>query len=106
MDDFGTGSVSLAALRKLPLDVLKIDPVFVQRALDGNADAVIASSIVNIAQALGLQALGEGVETVAMRDFLGEHLCTQAQGFLYAPALPPLELLPILRAGRVQPKES
>ena len=84
IDDFGTGYSSLASLRKLPAAELKIDRAFVAD-LEHSADArAIAQAIVQMAHALGLRVVAEGVETTAQRDRLVALGCDELQGFLFA----------------------
>ncbi|CAN7641079.1 EAL domain-containing protein [Trinickia sp. LjRoot230] len=88
MDDFGTGYSSLANLRRLPIDVLKIDRSFVTNAdRDGN-DAEIIKTIIALAQTLKLAVVAEGVETEAQAAFLKGCGCTTAQGYLYSKPQP------------------
>lgn len=87
VDDFGTGYSSLAYLRHFELDTLKIDRLFIANMLDSKRDAAVVSTIIDLARNLGLEAVAEGVETVAQRDWLVEHGCQVMQGFLVAPGL-------------------
>jgi len=84
LDDFGTGYSSLGYLRKAPFDKIKIDRSFVQgAALQGSRNAAIITSIVSLAEALGMDTTAEGVEThdeLALVRSLG---CSQIQGFIY-----------------------
>ena len=84
IDDFGTGHSSLAYLRKLPAQELKIDRSFVAD-LETSEDArKVASAVINLAKALNLKVVAEGVETEAQNRILREFGCDQLQGFLFA----------------------
>ena len=87
LDDFGTGFSSINALRKLPLDTLKIDSSFT-RSLFGKKDASLISSLIEIAHSLNLKVIAEGVEKESEMQELSKFGCDFAQGFLFARALP------------------
>ena len=88
MDDFGTGQSSLGNLRRLPIQCLKIDKSFVEVLPGGPGEKAVASSIVMMAAALGLEVIAEGVETLAQRDSLRALGCLKYQGYLYGRPVP------------------
>jgi diguanylate cyclase (GGDEF)-like protein len=94
IDDFGTGYSSFSYLKRFPLDVLKIDRLFVRDigiGRDMPSDEAIVSAIVGVGSALGLAIVAEGIETEAQLAFMRGIGVPLAQGFLFAPALPPDE---------------
>ena len=92
IDDFGTGYSSLGYLRQFPVDALKIDRSFVND-LPVNSDAVaICAAILAMARELKLIVIAEGVETDAQLEFLREHGCDQAQGYLISKPIRANEL--------------
>lgn len=95
VDDFGTGYSSLSYLERFPIDALKIDRSFMPPDPLARGAGVIAATIINMAQSLGLEVVAEGVETAEQRDFLLARGCTRAQGHYYWPAIsvPQLERL-------------
>jgi two-component system CheB/CheR fusion protein len=96
IDDFGTGYSSLAYLKRLPIDVLKIDKSFVHDIGLNQDDEVVCRSIIQLANTLGIRTIAEGVETGRHVDFLRANDCVVAQGHLFSKALPAAELLSFL----------
>jgi diguanylate cyclase (GGDEF)-like protein/PAS domain S-box-containing protein len=92
LDDFGTGHSSLSYLRTLAIDVLKIDREFVDGVTGDGSDAAIVTAIVNLAGSLGLDTVGEGVETPEQAEALRDLGCRHVQGYWYARPLPPSDL--------------
>jgi diguanylate cyclase (GGDEF)-like protein len=82
IDDFGTGYSSLAYLRRLPIDILKVDRSFVAGLGDGGNDAAIVSAMVELARSLRLAVVAEGVETDAELEMVKRAGCDEAQGYL------------------------
>jgi diguanylate cyclase len=93
IDDFGTGYSSLAYLRKLPAEELKIDRSFVLD-LETSADArAVVDAVVQLAKALGLKVVAEGVETEAQQQILRSLGCDELQGYLFAKPMSAQALL-------------
>ena len=92
LDDFGTGHSSLAYLKRLPLDEVKIDRSFVLGMTDDENDAVIVRSTIDLARNLGLDVVAEGVENAEILQGLGDLHCDIAQGFHLSRPLPAGEL--------------
>jgi diguanylate cyclase (GGDEF)-like protein len=92
LDDFGTGQASLAYLKQLPLDEVKIDRAFITGMADDDGDAVIVRSTIDLARNLGLEVVAEGVESESVLDALVELRCNSVQGFYISRPLPSAEL--------------
>ena len=82
-DDFGTGYSSLSYLRRLPIDVLKIDRAFVTDIAESAQGRAVVEAVVTLARALGHSTVGEGIETRTQADALREIGCTYGQGYLF-----------------------
>ena len=89
IDDFGMGYSSLAYLRRLPLDIIKVDRSFVSDIPGDKNDTVIAHAIVNLAQSLELESVAEGIETEEQREFMRSIGCNRFQGYYYSRPLSP-----------------
>ena len=101
IDDFGTGHSSMAQLKRLPVDVLKIDRSFVTGLADDPVDQAIVKAIIGLGQALDLGIVAEGVESSAELDALRATGCFQAQGFLLGEPEPESGLDMLLGRGRI-----
>ncbi|MGA3185003.1 MAG: EAL domain-containing protein [Candidatus Dormibacteria bacterium] len=99
LDDFGTGFSSLTHLQALPLDFIKVDRSFVKRiAVDARSRAIVAA-IIDLAHALGLTVVAEGIETQAQLLLLRGFGCDLGQGYLFARALSSSALASFLDDG-------
>jgi diguanylate cyclase (GGDEF)-like protein len=97
IDDFGTGYSSLGHLKRLPVDVLKIDKSFILNMTNDENDDIIVRSTVELGHNLGLRVVAEGVETQETWDRLTQLGCDTAQGFYLSRPLPALALEDWLR---------
>ena len=88
MDDFGIGYSSLAYLKKFPINLLKIDRVFIRELERSPEDQTIVKTILAMARSLEIEAIAEGVERVEQLDLLKSFGCGLAQGFLFSEAVP------------------
>jgi EAL domain-containing protein (putative c-di-GMP-specific phosphodiesterase class I) len=87
IDDFGTGYSSLSYLRRVPIDVVKIDRSFVNTIGSSDQERELVGGIVSLAATLKLDVIAEGIETNAERDLLVELGCPMGQGYLFSAPL-------------------
>ena len=97
IDDFGMGYASLDYLKRFPADCIKIDRSFISGIISSPEDTAITVATIDMAHALGLTVIAEGVETLEQRDFLRDYGCDLAQGLLYAA---PMEKSAFLKWGK------
>ena len=98
MDDFGTGYSSLSYLKKFPIDIIKIDRMFIDQIKDGKNPVPVLEGLIAMANGLGLELIAEGVETEQQAIFLRNRGINTAQGFLFAPALKSAAFCDLARA--------
>ena len=108
VDDFGSGFASLQHLRQLPLNQLKIDKGLVRSIADNPGDRAVVRSIIDLARALGLTVVAEGVENRAIHQVLRRLGCPMGQGYLYGHPTTPAEITRALSVphrdhGRLRP---
>lgn len=101
IDDFGTGYSSLHYLRRLPVDVIKIDRSFVREITSDTRLRRLVEGVVRIARALDLETTAEGVETPEQAEALRQAGCRRGQGFHYAKAMERAEALGAIAGGLV-----
>jgi EAL domain-containing protein (putative c-di-GMP-specific phosphodiesterase class I) len=99
IDDFGTGHSSLTYLRRLPVDVVKVDRSFVSGMTGEGDDDIIVAAVVSLAHNLGLTAVAEGIETVEQLVRLQELGCDIGQGYLFGRPQPPQAIAALLAEG-------
>ncbi len=99
LDDFGTGHSSLAHLRELPLDTLKIAKPFIAGLPNGHVDAAFVEAIVKLATSLEIDVIAEGIETAAQAEAALSLGCGLGQGFFFGSPLGQIGVTPYLTAG-------
>jgi EAL domain-containing protein (putative c-di-GMP-specific phosphodiesterase class I) len=92
IDDFGTGYSSLSSLKHYHFQALKIDKSFVNDVVTSSDDAAIATTIMFMSKCLDMEAIAEGVESEAQKEFLTSIDCRFMQGFYFARPMAPSEM--------------
>jgi EAL domain-containing protein (putative c-di-GMP-specific phosphodiesterase class I) len=103
LDDFGTGYSSLSYLKRFPFDKIKIDRCFVSDLSETDGSSSIVQAVVNIAAALNMTTVAEGVETRDQRELLSRLGCTEMQGYLFSAPRPAAEVKPLFAADSADP---
>jgi diguanylate cyclase (GGDEF)-like protein len=101
IDDFGTGYASFTELKRLPVNLLKLDQTFVQGIITDPSDRAIVEAIIQLGRALDLGMIAEGIECSATIDKLLELGCYRGQGYLMSVPMSAEELAPVLNAGAI-----
>jgi EAL domain-containing protein (putative c-di-GMP-specific phosphodiesterase class I) len=99
VDDFGTGYSNLAYLKRFPVDLLKVDKTFVDGLEDNPEDTAIVRAIVDLARAMGMQTVAEGIETTEQAGLLRDLECELGQGYYFSEPLPAAEASTLLVAS-------
>ncbi len=102
LDDFGTGYSVLSHLKLFNVDTIKIDRSFIQEIGTHDKSTLIVKGIIDLVKSLNIHAVAEGVETVEQLNFLQEHTCDQAQGYLYSRPVKAEVFQQLLEAGEIQ----
>ena len=102
IDDFGTGYSSLSYLKRLPVDLLKIDQSFIHDCAQDGSDAEIVRAIIAMARSLKLELIAEGVETEAQLAFLQQQDCHAYQGYLFSPPITEASFCRLLSRNRTR----
>ena len=96
VDDFGTGYSNLAYLKRFPVDFLKVDKAFVDGMEDNPDDTALVKAIIDLARAMGMQTVAEGIETTRQADLLRALGCELGQGYYFSEPLPAHEAIALL----------
>ena len=93
LDDFGTGFSSLSYLKRLPVDMIKIDKSFIDEIPVNVRDCALVDAVLTLGERLDHAIVAEGVETTQQRDWLVNHGCRYLQGYLFSRAIPRADFL-------------
>jgi len=97
IDDFGTGYSSMSYMKRLPLDIIKIDRSFIADIPHSVHDVEVSKAIIALAHSLGYKVIAEGVETPEQEAFLKRHQCEMAQGYYFARPMDEASLIEFLK---------
>jgi EAL domain-containing protein (putative c-di-GMP-specific phosphodiesterase class I) len=100
LDDFGTGYSSLSHLKQFPIDMVKVDQLFVAGLEAGSRDAAIVGAILRMAESFGMEVVAEGIETPRQVAVLRELGCRLGQGYYFGGAVTPQRLVPEFATAR------
>jgi EAL domain-containing protein (putative c-di-GMP-specific phosphodiesterase class I) len=106
VDDFGTGYSSLRYLRRFPADIVKIDREFVQAVVGEPRTAALVKSVVDMAMALDLRTVAEGIETLEQLQLIQSLGCQSGQGYLFSRPTESGVIADLLVAGHRYPVET
>jgi sensor c-di-GMP phosphodiesterase-like protein len=98
IDDFGTGYSSLSYLKRLPIDVVKLDKSFIDGLPDDQNDTALATMFLALTKQFALISVGEGIETDQQAAWLLANGCMIGQGFLFSKPIPYPALIDLIRA--------
>ncbi|MCZ8548757.1 EAL domain-containing protein, partial [Mesorhizobium qingshengii] len=100
LDDFGTGYASLTHLQQFPVDVLKIDRSFIDKvSTDTMGSSAVVDALLQMAKAMGITSVAEGIETIAQAEYLVTRGCDLGQGYLFGRPVGRNRVLPLLDDG-------
>jgi len=97
IDDYGSGGCSILDLKSLPIDTMKIAPMFVQNMVTRTDDAAIVQAMITMAKGLDLRVVAEGVETKEQLSYLLNRRCVEMQGYFLGRPMPAPALADVLR---------
>lgn len=105
IDDFGTGYSSFTYLKKLPIDIIKIDKSFITNIHADNDDKILTQTIIQMSQNLRLGLIAEGVEKIEHLNFLQEKGCESYQGYFFSKPIPFDEFKALLLSNQIESQE-